>query len=443
MATTSPRPLLLDDLPVNDDVSLWPGLREMANQVAHLMPALPLTSPILVSGDWGSGKTSLLMAVHRRLGALDPPVPAVWFDAWRYEGAGPLLPALMRQIWESAPASVRQDEAAGTLFRKVFNLAGAIALRAAPAVLGLSGLGAVSEVAKSLMISPSSLKDDASSLVSTRGAGVPADPVAELWRSFTELVQLAWPGGVPVIFVDDLDRCSPMGAVSLLDDIRMLVAGASQLGCKFVVAMDRRVLANAVAAKFRDISGYDGNRYLEKVFPFVFTLPQPQGRDVARLVTTFLAPAGHTGVSNPPNPDHQDALSMVLNDPIFANPRLMKRCINRFRMVVAFEAAAGPAPTTRTGSDTAGADRTLAKWIAATERFRLLRGMLVQHGEEYWRELEEALSRPGAQLPSAEADELLKDEGALPWVRREIFGGGAGRLAQLREAEGRLRRWGL
>ena len=41
------------------------------------------------------------------------------------------------------------------------------------------------------------------------------------------------------------------------------------------------------------------------------------------------------------------------------------------------------------------------------------------------------------------ADELLKDEGALPWVRREIFGGGAGRLQQLREAEARLRRWGL
>ena len=438
MANAPPRPLLLDDLPVDDDLSLWPGLREMATQVAQMMPHLPLTSPILVSGDWGSGKTTLLRAVQRRLATQDPPVPSVWFDAWRYEGAGPLLPALLRRLWEGAPEAVKRDERAGTLFRKVFNLASAIALRAAPAVLGIAGLGPVSEVARTLMLSPTGVKSDSEAFVDAQGLRVPADPVTELWGSFTELVRVAWPGATPVIFVDDLDRCSPLGAVSLLDDIRMLVAGASELGCKFVVAMDRRVLANAVAAKFRDISGYDGNRYLEKVFPFVFTLPQPQGRDVGRLVTTFLAPSGPAT-----NTDHQDALSMVLNDPLFANPRLMKRCINRFRMVLAFEAAAGPAQPSRSGADASVADRTLAKWIAATERFRLLRGMLVHHGEEYWRELEEALTRPGAQLPSVEAEELLKDEGALPWVRREVFGGGAGRLQQLREADNRLRRWGL
>ncbi len=438
MANASPRPLLLDDLPVGDDLSLWPGLRDMAGQLALMMPHLPLTSPILVSGDWGSGKTTLLLAVKRRLAAMDPPVPSIWFDAWRYEGAGPLLPALLRRLWESAPESVKRDEKANSLFRKVFNLASAIALRAAPAVLGMVGLGPVSEVARSMMLSPAGLKDDSEAFLETQGRRVPNDPVVELWTSFTELVTFAWPGATPVVFVDDLDRCSPMGAVSLLDDIRMLVSGADELGCKFVVAMDRRVLCNAVAAKFRDISGYDGNRYLEKVFPFVFTLPQPVGRDVGRLVTTFLAPSGAGG-----NTDHQDALSMVLNDPLFANPRLMKRCINRFRMVLAFEAAAGPVAGARSGADTTTADRTLAKWIAATERFRLLRSMLVHHGEEYWRELEEALTRPGAQLPSSDADELLKDEGALPWVRREIFGGGAGRLQQLREAEARLRRWGL
>lgn len=427
-----PPPSLLDDLPVDDDRVLWPGLLELSAQLALLLPGLPVTSPVLVSGDWGSGKTTLLRAVQRHLAAKETPTPTVWFDAWRYEGAGPLLPALMRRIWEQTPDDYRADVRAENRFARIFRAALSIGLKAAPTVLSAVGVPVLPELVKGIP-APS-----ASGAAPAPVDGPPPDPVATLWEDFAALVVEAWRGLTPVVIIDDLDRCSPPGAVSLLDDLRMLVAGAGDLRCKFLVAMDRSVLVAAIASKFSGISDYDGNRYLEKVFPIAFTLPAPQGRDVASLVGSFLGTAEPGSLGT----DHKDALSQALSDPLFANPRLMKRCINRFRLVVYFEASAGQSLGPRERAEAVNRDRMLAKWIVATERWPLLRQLLSQQGEEFWRELEKSVTS-GNPPPGPEARRLVEDQNALPWLRRELFGSGAARLVAFREADARLRRWGL
>lgn len=456
MPDTDSRPHLLDDLPLDDDTQLWEGLGGLAASLARLLPVLPATSPVLISGDWGSGKTTLLRSVCRRLGSEGS--PAVWFDAWEYEGSGPLLPALLRRVWEATPATYRSEEKAKRTFRDLLAFAWRVAARAAPAlVTGLvsgaagpeagvaAGLAASNTTGVVLDELGKAVGAEAGAPPSKAGAPLepPEDPVAALWRRFDLMVRDAWGTGEPgdrqlrhppIIFVDDLDRCSPLGAVALLDDLRVLVNRGQGAGCRFVVAMDRVVLAQAIAAKFTQIKDYDGNRYLEKVFPIVFTLPTPQGRDVNRLVNSFLAPGPAA------NTDQQDALSQALSEPMFANPRLMKRCINRFRLVLYFEA--GPTPP-REASETATRDRLLAKWIVATERWPGLRVLLPQHGEEFWREVERAATTPDGLFPSPDVRRLIEEQGALPWLRREVFAGGSVRLAQLREAEQRLRKWGL
>jgi hypothetical protein len=91
-----------------------------------------------------------------------------------------------------------------------------------------------------------------------------------------------------MIFIDDLDRCSPEAAVSLIEGIRLLVTnqagGREDLPCRFVMAMDRQILVRAIQHKFAGIGGYDGNRYLEKVFPLAFAVPPPHPAAVNELV---------------------------------------------------------------------------------------------------------------------------------------------------------------
>jgi hypothetical protein len=182
-------------------------------------------------------------------------------------------------------------------------------------------------------------------------------------------------------------------------------------------------------------------------------VPAPFEEDAENLVAQFLGPTQANVADDP----QRTALKIALRSPLFANPRLMKRCINRFCLVTYFESTMPSAHPIRPGVDAARAkrDRFLATWIAAAERWPMLRLLMTRHDDTFWEAIREAIMQPmqrssssGEQkkamiraLPGPEAEALVQEQGALHWLRQEMFGE-QGRVAHYREAEGRLRRWG-
>src|SRR5262245_30712949 len=79
-----------DDRPQADQALLWDGLRDLSDRLTTVIERSAPSAPILVTGDWGSGKSSLLAATRNRLDGRQ--YLTVWFGAWSYEGEGPLLP---------------------------------------------------------------------------------------------------------------------------------------------------------------------------------------------------------------------------------------------------------------------------------------------------------------------------------------------------------------
>lgn len=437
-------PPILQDRPEEDPQQLWPGLSAFSQRLAEIIERLPPTSPVLISGDWGAGKTTLLKAVQRELG-LDAAgnERAIWFDAWRYEGQADLLPALMRAVWEQAPQTLRDDDRAKARYDALLRAAIVVSVRAFPALLTAVGVPLVGDILQKWTTAALD-KETESVDTGLKRLQIPDDPVAAVRREFAALIDAGWPapdGGAggedrrPVIFIDDLDRCSPAGAVALLDQLRALVADAHALRCRFVVAMDRRVLTRAISAKFESLGGYDGNRYLEKLFPLAFDLPALQATDARRLIDQFLGEASDRGR------DHRDALSNALGRPAFANPRLMKRCINRYRLTLHFERGFDtPAPDAKS-------NRRLAHWIAAIDRWPALRRLMTLHADDaqVWEDLGAILRRkPDAPDPiPAELQALVSQEGCAQWLKQELFPPGSARVAEYRAADRRLRRWGL
>jgi DNA polymerase III delta prime subunit len=433
-------PKILSETP--ERVNLWPGLERCADRVARLVEVLPASSPVLLSGDWGSGKTTALLALERALGEGEGARPTVWFDAWRYEAQPGLLSALIRTVWASAPAAYRGREDAKTLFGELWRLAVVVGSRVVPALVTAAGAPFVGAALKEL--TAAALMKDVETV--SGAAELPeADPTSLLWERFAALVGEAWGGVAPIILVDDLDRCNPDNAVALLDGIRLLVTGGVELKCNFVVALDRGVIAGAISRKFAGIGGYDGNRYLEKIFPFGFSVPAPYDGDAADLVNQLLEATQAKG-------HHPNALRTALRHPLFANPRLMKRCINRFLLVTYFESTVPSAAPARPADEAQlERDRALATWIAATERWPALRALLGRHDEAYWTALEAAIApwgAPGAgEVVGAlaalgpEAAAVLTEQSLLPWLRKEMFGKEE-QIKLYREAEQRIRRWG-
>ena len=81
-----------------------------------------------------------------------------------------------------------------------------------------------------------------------------------------------------VIFIDDLDRCSPQAALNLLEGIKVFL---NLKNCVVVYGMDQRQIEKALI-KSLDINGEDtylkqseSREYLEKICQDIFHLPIP------------------------------------------------------------------------------------------------------------------------------------------------------------------------
>jgi|GEM_PF-4622588 len=428
--TTAPH--LLHDLPEEADSALWSGIADLSGQLVGLLHTWARASraPLLVCGDWGAGKTTLLRAMERRLRihtGTAPPV--IWFDAWRHEGEGALLPALVRAIWDQLPADVRADAQNQALLEAATRTALQMGARAVGAIAAAAGLGLVAGLAKATV-------DSSKKPTQARKVAPEGPPSQRLVGQLHQLLALGWPSHHtqpnPIVFIDDLDRCSPEGALELLDQVRALLAATERgpVPIRFVMAMDRDVLLKAVASKYRNIDRYDANRFLEKMFPLAFNVPVPPAHEVSGLLQHYLSG------DSPVPVHHVSALNDALSPGFFANPRLMKRCVNRFRLVTHFEANAQHPPS---GDH---ADRTLARWIAATERWPDLRRALRDHDDRWWRALAEATAT-GTALPGPDAEQLFDSRGVRDWLKREVFDNTDAVLSDLRTAEQRVQRWGL
>lgn len=424
--------------------------------------------PVLVAGDWGSGKSSLMLSAYNRIRQkvtdAQPPCAAIWFEAWHYERMGSLLPMLIHAIFEASPDHVRKSVFRREEARKIVHVACALFGRVAVGRL-LTG----DESNKAFMglldgTGARALYDDAT-VFGRADAGLGSDPIKAFRESVSKLLRDAWPDEAapyPVVFVDDLDRCSPEGMVELIDAIRLLVSGATELGCRFVVALDRDVAVDALSRRFAGLSRFDGNRYLEKVFPLCLHVANPSADDVRTLVRNFLEPEGD-GEGQPKagaliDHDDQDTLAEVLRESMFANPRLIKRCVDRLHVLKQLEtwtstAPADPVPfqtTTRQGT-TAHPDpsiggaqldsqRALVQWLAASERWPLLRRIARSHGDDFWQQLTRYLNDDsGRALIDPELRRLVDEPTFLEWLKTQ----GARRVHDFKSADERLTRSGL
>ena len=178
-----------------------------------------------------------------------------------------------------APRPFVKIAAARSLFRSAWKASLAVGVRAISLVAAATGALPLAELTTGLTVA--ALRKDVDAIEASEDLEPPEDATKALWARFNKLLSVAWGGKPGVILIDDLDRCSPEVALGLLDGLRMLVSGANQANCRFVVALDRRVMAEVVKNRFSGLESFDGNRYLEKVFPLTFRIPAASGREVA------------------------------------------------------------------------------------------------------------------------------------------------------------------
>ena len=317
---------LLNDLATeNDYLGFAPYVEAVANFLCDEFTSPPLT--LSIDGEWGSGKSSFLKQLRKKISTKIHPFYCIEFNPWRYNENEALWAAfaieLERKLYKTAPFYIRWIYKISQYKWKKMLMDLSIKLLPAIAVF-LFAIASPSslkvfhdpKLIKTLLLWSATIyalfpaKEELLKVrkkLSTELLAVKLKDYANerpdyhekapFLDKFHEDIQklvkgLAGKNRV-FVFVDDLDRCSPSQAVELIQSINLLIA--DELKLFFILAVDSKKIAAGIANKYKDdlplltekekeLSYSEmlnfGYEYLDKFIQISFKMPSPQLKNI-------------------------------------------------------------------------------------------------------------------------------------------------------------------
>ncbi|WEO99459.1 P-loop NTPase fold protein [Streptomyces sp. FXJ1.172] len=299
--------------PQDDSFHFGPYVDVLHEAVEQATP-LPLT--VGVFGSWGAGKSSFLRLWERRFEAGN--AKTIWFNPWKYDRKVEVWAALLHTIL----AEMEQVE---TLKDRAVKLA-----KAATWLSVRAGLGTAAALGTGGVIK----REDVDKLLTglSEGDAEQYRQVNHFEADFADAVrEFVGEGGRLVVFVDDLDRCTPESAMTVLESLKLFLA---QSQCVFVLALDVDVLAAIATNKFgQALKGApaevaSGMAYLEKIVQLPFFLPDVGFDTLREAFRPYVSDLSE-----------DDFFWELLRRGLGGNPRRLKRYINVFNMALAVSRA--------------------------------------------------------------------------------------------------------
>lgn len=330
-------------------------------------------STIGVYGDWGSGKSSLMQMVEKRLSdKYGNDVACIHFNGWLFEGyedaktafCGTILEELRKH--KTIPSKVK-GQITSLLKKidgkKILMKGGSIALD----VLLTGGIGSLAGLTVESIASTLKKKVD----------GIDADDIREALKDFKkdnedkkreevknfqkDFESILKESNLKrmVVFVDELDRCKPDTVLDIFEAMRLFLFVK---GSSFVIGADSRLIDYAIRSRYKNIPGNNldiSKEYLEKLIQYPVSIPQLDKNELEKYLTCLLLEkdienvAGKINSGSPYEPinvqqlisGHSDKEESIKNalalsrqvSPILAaklngNPRQCKRFFNALFM---------------------------------------------------------------------------------------------------------------
>jgi hypothetical protein len=309
------------------------GFKELADALAQIAYQSDPRFAIGVFGDWGSGKTTLMRAIQKRLDARSE-VVTVWFNAWRFEREPhiivPLIDHLRARL--NAIASESSDKDTITITRKAaaaLGRAGAALLQGLTITAKVPGLDAKVDF-KKVMDNLGNDNQVAKRVLSFYSASFEAirNALEEYYAHGARRI---------VVFVDDLDRCLPENALQVLESMKLLF---DLEGFVFIVGLNQSVIQRAVSVKYASTfsdetdheDGARGKDYIKKIFQVPFGLPQVSIEQLPEYFKALLSSNELHDDQRKHLQKHVEPHLQYLSQDGAINPREIKRILNAYIM---------------------------------------------------------------------------------------------------------------
>lgn len=296
------------------------GFRVHADLIRELiMDPTVLPATIGVYGDWGGGKSSMIKMLtedfETRAKSGDPEseaykgVAVLYFNGWLFEGyddaKAALLSAILTSLRDHQTFGPKIRDKACKLLKRVdymrglrMLLGGAVAGGMATATGGLS-LAAAPVIAAGALAGAKGSATEAGKAALEEGEKTSTEEIVSDVRTFRDdFEKMIAESDIKtlVVFIDDLDRCSPERIIENLEAIKLFLNVPKTA---FVIGADRRIIRQAVAWRYREAlkepAGSDPrplesserlvDDYLEKLIQIPYRLPRLSPSEIETYLT--------------------------------------------------------------------------------------------------------------------------------------------------------------
>jgi Predicted P-loop ATPase len=251
-------------------------------------------------GDWGSGKSSLMaMAQDKIETKKDNSFVCVRFNGWLFEGYEDAKTALCTTILDTI---YKKPKLLPNVKRKITDL---LKKLDGKKLLGkgiqygvdfalTGGVGTVADLSIQSLISL--LKNKTSNVQSEdiekileiyKGGEKKRKEIQDFHKNFEEILKESKIDHL-VVFVDELDRCTPETILDIFAAIRLFLYAK---GTAFVIGADERLIEYAVKTKYAQIEGNNmniGKEYLEKMVQYPVRIPILNEEEVEQYISCLL-----------------------------------------------------------------------------------------------------------------------------------------------------------
>jgi CheY-like chemotaxis protein len=292
--------LLLSDAPytgAEDPLGFDKYAEGLAKLIFDSRDSTPLTLGIQAS--WGMGKSTLMSKLKDSLAA-HKGIETVWFNAWTFEGKD-MLEGLIKTALEKVDPHI--------LRRALRNQKVMTALRLSTTLI--AGWFQVGKVVDSLWESIS-VDPRARNQIQTILKNAMEDWIAKT----PEDAQ----GRLLVVFIEDLDRCSPDNVLQVFEAIKLYLEA---LGFVFVIGFDQNIVSEAILEQKKYSKKITSGRYIEKIIQIDYTIPRSNEDQIRDLFKKCVKDSRTERLLG-------EAEEKLITERSDRNPRRIKRFINRF-----------------------------------------------------------------------------------------------------------------
>lgn len=257
-------------------------------------------SSIGLYGDWGSGKSSLMKMVEQHLISMnDKSILCIRFNGWLFEGYEDAKTALCGTILESIHKKEGLSSQVKGKVRKLWNKVDVQKILGKGIRYGLDYFmtgGVLSLTDFTIFQITNALKKNAENVTeediakALRSLKTDNNIRKDIKNFHDEFEKILKETNIKhlVVFIDELDRCSPETILDIIEAMRLFLFAK---GTSFVIGADQRLIEYAIKTKYKEVIGNNldiGREYMEKVIQYPVNIPALDENEVEQYISCLL-----------------------------------------------------------------------------------------------------------------------------------------------------------